>query len=158
MLSAWCQQTAAIVFNIPDRTVPRLRLIVGSSGPRIDEVDFTVPLADLGNGNPITSTSSISFQMVIRARASSPLTGILSVDSSTPLSNGSSTLPFGDISWTSRYGDIPGGTFDGTAYQVLVTYPSSVRVNDRLTFIYANTRILEAGTYTGRVVYTLAFP
>jgi len=158
ILFTWSLQAQAIVFNLPDRSVPRLRLFVGQSGPTINEVVFTVPIAELGNGTPITSSPSIRFRMVIRATAANPLVGTLSVNSSTSLSNGSSTLSFRDISWTSRDGDIPDGSFDGMPDQTLVSYPSSVRVDDMLTFSYANTSILEAGTYTGRVVYTLAFP
>ena len=42
---------------------------------------------------------------------------MLTVDSSIPLTNGAATLPFTEISWTSRDGDVPAGRFDGSNFR-----------------------------------------
>jgi len=83
---------------------------------------------------------------------------VLTVDSSIPLTNGAATLPFTEISWTSRDGDVPAGRYDGSNNQFLLSFPNSFLIRDSHRFSYENTSILEAGTYTGRVTYTLSMP
>lgn len=85
------------------------------------------------------------------------------------LSNGSGgTIPFSQISWTSRGnasggGDEPGpqpflaGTFSPGS-QVIGTIARNQWAESCLTFSYANAAVVPAGTYTGTVVYTLTAP
>jgi hypothetical protein len=149
----------AVVFNIANRAVPRLSIRVGSSGSTINRVNFDVSSAAIGNGTPVAGSSRINFRLVIRAPASNPLTAFLTVDSSTPLGNGSgATIPVSDIRWTARDGDIPSGSYAGTINQLLASFTSSVRVTDRHTFSYLNQNIYDAGTYNGQVTYTWFAP
>ena len=149
----------AVVFNISNRAVPRLSIRVGSGGSTINRVNFNVSSAAIGDGTPVAGSHQIDFRLVIRAPASSPLTAYLTVDSSTPLANGSgATIPVSEISWTARDGDIPSGSYAGTSNQLLGSFTSSVRVDDRHTFSYNNQNIYDAGTYNGQVTYTWAAP
>jgi len=149
----------AVVFNISNRAVPLISIRVGSGGSVINRVNFNVSSAAIGNGTPVAGSRRILFRLVIRAPAGNPLTGFLTVDSSTPLVNGSgATIPASEISWTARDGDIPSGSYAGTSNQLLASFTSSVRVVDRHTFSYANGNIYEAGTYNGQVTYTWSAP
>ena len=149
----------ARVFNIRNGAPPEISIRVGSGGRNISRVDFLVPSADIGSGIPVDSNRKINIRLVIRAPAANPLTGFLTVDSSTPLDNGSgATIPASEISWTARSGDIPSGSFAGTSNQPLASFTSSARVTDRHTFSYANRNIYDAGTYNGQVTYTWSAP
>jgi len=151
--------TEAMVFVIKDDAPPEISIQVGSGGRNISRVNFLVPSAEIGNGTPIDSHKKINIRLLIRAPASNPLTGFLTVDSSTPLDNSSgSTIPASEISWTARHGDIPSGSFAGTSNQPLASFTSSIRMFDRHTFSYANRNIYDAGTYNGQVTYTWSAP
>jgi len=148
----------AVVFNINDRTTPLISIRVGNRNS-ISRVDFTVTGTDVGNGTPVDGNRGINFTLVIRATAANPLTGFLTVDSATPLDNGSGgIMPATEINWVARDGDIPSGSYAGTTNQTLASFVSSVRVRDRHTFQYRNTNIFDAGTYNGQVTYTWAAP
>lgn len=73
------------------------------------------------------------------------------------------TIPFTQISWTSAgNGDtgaepFPAGAFTGAA-QTLGTIARNRWSESCHTFSYANSAIRAAGTYTGRVTYTLTAP
>ena len=149
----------AITFNLRNDATPRLSIRVGASN-NISEVSFAVPAARLGNGTPVAGSPGIRIELRIQASGANPLTGYLSADSlSNPLTNeNGNTIPFSEISWTAQDGDIPSGSFNATTSQPLVSFPSSGRIRDRHTFSYANTVDVEAGTYSGRIVYTWAIP
>lgn len=91
-------------------------------------------------------------------------TAVLAADSSTPLSDGTgNTIPFPQISWTS-YGNgdggaqpIPAGTFNGST-QTLANFPVNTWQESCHSFSYANALVPAAGTYAGRVTYTLTAP
>ena len=156
----WVPDSEAMTFNIRNRAKSHISIRVGAGGNKVSIVEFTVPVTALGNGSPITSSQPIEIRLVIRGRAGSPVTGILSADSfSNPLTNSSgNTLPFSDISWIASDGDIPSGTFNEDTNQILATFQSSNLIFDNHTFSYANTRDVAAGTYNGRIVYTWAAP
>lgn len=153
-----------INFDLANRAKPKISILVGKHGKKnTNEVLFTVPASQLGNGTAITDPRSIIIQLDIRASGATPLTGFLTVDSfSKPLKNTSvtstSTIPFSEISWTARDGDIPSGSFNGTQNQPLVNFQSSQRYTDYHTFSYANTLAIESGIYEGSVTYTWAVP
>jgi len=71
------------------------------------------------------------------------------------------TLPFTQISWTSGgNGDagaepFPAGSFTGTS-QVVGSISNNQWAESCWTFSYKNTVVPAAGTYTGRVLYTLS--
>ena len=146
-----------IIIRSPRNLPPSIFIRVGGGGGRVSEVDFDIPSANVGDGTPITGSRRIRIR--VRARAFPPNSRIVNMvaDSSNPLANGPSTTPFTSISWISSDADIPSGTFNGGT-QLLMTFFNSRRIRSRHTFSYSNTQILEAGTYTGTVTYTLSMP
>jgi len=159
----WSAVAEAIIINLNNRATTRLAIRVGGGGNNISVVTFSVPATQLGNTTDITGTPDIRFRLQLRASGANPVTASLSVDSPAALDNNdiasSDSIPFSDIRWVSRDGDIPSGTFTGTGPgQHIVDVQSSRRYSDFHTFIYANTAALEAGTYEGRVIYTFAAP
>ncbi len=73
------------------------------------------------------------------------------------------SIPFSQISWTSGgNGDsggepFPAGSFTGTS-QVVGSIAHDQWAESCWTFSYSNTAVPAAGTYTGRVLYTLSAP
>jgi hypothetical protein len=147
----------------------------------INQVSVAVPAVAVGNAAPqvmtTNSTQSNSFfdnfatcnvpaQMYVggyfRQPTTTTATASLQVTSPPTLTSGTDTIPFNQISWTSTANgnaaaDIPAGTFTGGA-QFLVNIASNRWLENCHTFSYANTSIAPAGTFTGRVVYTLVAP
>ena len=90
--------------------------------------------------------------------------GTLTVTAPATLTNGAgNSIPFSQISWTSTgNGDtgaqpFPAGAFTGGT-QTLATFPVNTWRESCHTFSYANANRVAAGTYTGRVTYTLSVP
>ena len=148
----------AKVFTLKNVATPTLSIQVGDK-KKVTEVSFDVAAADIGSAIPVDGTKKIKFTLILRATAANPLTGFLTVDSATPLSNGGGgILPTSQISWIAKDGDIPSGTFAGTTNQPLTSFVSSRRVTDTHNFLYLNQNVYDAGTYTGQVTYTWAAP
>ena len=139
---------------------PQLRLTIGTTGTTIDTVGFTIPAASMGNGVAITGSPAITLIVRARSNTTNARTATLTVNSATQLTNTTTgaKLPFTAISWTASDTGIPSGAFNGTAAQVLMSVQNSRQVTTTHTFSYANTQILEAGNYTGQVIYTLTMP
>ena len=139
-----------------------VRIRVGAQ-TGVTTVTFNVPATQFGDGTPIEGAPASVIIEASARRASRPhLRFIISVDSSTPLSNGTSTISFTNISWTAEDGGnrgIPSGNFDGSPAQV-VRRPTRTRwlITDYHTFYYNNTQIVPSGTYTGSVTYTVSIP
>lgn len=147
------------MFTLKDAAPPEILIQVGGGGKSIHTVTFDVPLANAGDGTPIAGSRRIWIRLEIRSTAATPLTGFLTVDSSTPLDNGAGgTIPVSDISWTSEDGEIPSGSYTGTSNQLLASFSGSLRIRDRLSFSFANDALYDAGTYTGQVTYTWSAP
>lgn len=146
----------------------------------INSVSVNVPSAALGTGVQAMTTDStvtispydsfsfctVPAQVYVGGFYRTPGAagnGTLSVTSPATLSNGlGDTLPFTAISWVSGgTGDavatIPSGTFTG-ATQTLYSVTRNNWFESCLAFRYANTALVPAGTFTGRVTYTLAAP
>jgi hypothetical protein len=74
------------------------------------------------------------------------------------------TIPFSSIGWTSSgIGDagaepFPAGTFVAGGVQSVGAMSSNTWNESCLTFSYANNLVPAAGTFTGRVLYTLSSP
>ncbi len=155
----------------------------GTSGP-VNLVQVTVPAAQLGNGTDLQmtsdSTQSTSLyadgyntcptpasQVMVGAgyrRNSGSANATLTVSSPTALVNATGdTIPFTEISWTvsapgsSAPNVIPAGTFNGST-QTLATVPGNTYFENCHTYVYANNAVRAAGTYNGRVTYTLSSP
>ncbi len=139
-----------------------IRLRVGAPAG-VTTVIHNVPATQIGDGTPIVGTPN-SILIEASARRVNLFQAIftnfiLSVDSSIPLSSGSNTIPFTDISWTAQDGTIPSGSFSGTPGQVILGATRAIwQVRDWHTFYYNNMRVVPSGTYTGRVTYTAAIP
>lgn len=96
--------------------------------------------------------------------ADGPASATLRVTSPASLTSAAGdTIPFSQISWAvSAAGSpspaiIPAGTFNG-ATQTLATIPANTYIENCHSFSYANSAIRAAGTYNGRVTYTLSSP
>ena len=159
----------------------RLILQVGSTAATVNRVNISVPGASVGNGTAVASTNvtpasptcpanTVLIDAQARSTGGARRTATLTADSSTPLSSGGFTIPFSQVAWTSSTPGggpngclntpvtIPSGTFTGSAGQSLVTFGTSQRACACAQFSYLNQNIVSAGTYTGRVTYTLAMP
>jgi len=144
---------------------PQLHLAVGSLGTTVDTVTFSVAPGSEGNGVPVLGDQPILIEVATRRSGSAggPTTVILTVDSSTPLTNrtnpGAPPIPMTQISWTASGGVFPAGpvAFSGSASQLVLSFfapNGNTSMEDTLTFSYANSSIPQAGTYMGTVVYT----
>lgn len=152
---------AEIVFNFWGAPA-EVRIRVGAA-VGITTVTHNVPATNVGDGTPVAGTpgSVIIEASARRANFFSALSTnfIVSADSSTPLSNGTDTISFTNISWTAQDEDIPSGQFTGTPAQVILPPTRAFwLVRDWHTFFYNNTQIVPYGTYTGRVTYTVSVP
>jgi len=136
----------------------QISIQVGSGGGAIDVVGFTLPANQVADGTEITGTPSVEIEVSARRANPNTATYTLTVDSSQPLVNGAHAIPFTLFRWTTSDADIPAGTFDGTANQLLLQFQNSRRISNTHTFIYANTVVPEPGTYLGQVTYTLSAP
>ena len=153
---------------------------------QVNQVSVTVPANQLGNGaaQQMTSNSTQSASPVDnftvctppvqvyvggsyqRSNATDgPATALLQVTSPANLTSAAGdVIPFTQLSWTTSAlgGDatpnvIPAGTFTGGT-QTLTTIPANRYVENCHTFSYANAALRAAGTYDGRVTYTLSTP
>jgi hypothetical protein len=93
-----------------------------------------------------------------------PASATLSVTSPPSLTSaGGDTIPFSEIGWSvAAPGSptpnvIPAGSFSG-AQQTLATIPAGTYIENCHSFTYANSAVRAAGTYDGRVTYTLTSP
>lgn len=158
---------------------------VGTGG-FVNEVQVTVPVNAVGTGaaQPMTTNSTqstslwadgylicsnVSRQVLIGAgyrRNSGAANATLTVFSPTSLTHTvtGDTIPFSQISWTvsasgsSTPNVIPAGTFVGGSTQTLATVPGNRYFENCHTYSYANSAVRAAGTYNGRVTYTLSAP
>lgn len=147
----------------------------------INVVSVAVPAAQVGSGTPqvmtTNSTQSNSFldgfatcnapaQLYIsgfyRRPSTTAAVATIQVTSPANLTSGSDVIPFSQISWTSTANgnptaDIPAGTFTGGT-QFLVNVGANRWLENCHVFSYANQDVRPAGTFTGRVVYTMTAP
>jgi len=154
----------------------------GTSGP-VNLVSVSVPAAALGNGssqamtsNAMSGTSPYDGRQFCNAPSEVYVggfnrksnngqgtggDGVLSVAVSTPLTNAAgNTIPFSEIGWTSGGNGgqpFPSGTFTG-GVQSLGAFPANTWRESCHRFSYLNSSIVAAGTYNGRVTYTLSIP
>lgn len=158
--------TARVDFSI---TIPRfLSLRVGTTGAPIDLVTFTVPGANVGDGNPIAGAGGDLGGGQVTASVLGN-GGNVSLQASTggALSNGSS----GTIDWTqvttasSNPSLAAPALVNGNSAAVAIAATNGV-VNQTATWTYSyeNDNVIEAGTYggvnvnNGRVTYTASLP
>jgi hypothetical protein len=146
----------------------------------VNVVSVTLPANAVGTGAAqamsSNSTQSLSFydgyavcnppgQVYVGGWARLPSgsgNAVLTVSSPANLTSGGNAIPFSQISWTSTANgntspDIPAGTFNGGTI-TLRNIAAGTWVENCHSFSYANTAVVAAGTYTGRVTYSLAMP
>lgn len=147
----------------------------------INQVTVTVPVANLGAGTLAMSTDStvtasandgmifctVPSQVYVSGFFRTPgasANATLTATAPVALVNASGdTIPFNTVSWISGgIGDItatiPSGTFVGGASQTLLSVTRNTWFESCLQFNYANAQIVAAGSFTGRVTYTLTAP
>ncbi len=147
----------------------------------VNSVSVTVPAASLGAGTQAMTTNSavtaspydgynfcsVPSQVYVGGFYRTPgAAGNATLSATSPASltsAGGDTLPFSTISWVSGgNGDatatIPSGSFVGGTTQALLSIARNRWFESCLQFNYANTALVAAGTFTGRVTYTLTAP
>jgi hypothetical protein len=152
----------------------------------VNVVSVTVPVAQVGNGtaqamttNSTASTSNLDsfafcnlpnqlyvggFYRSTSATAGSATATLQASVPATLVNAGGRTIPFSQISWTSAgNGDtgaqpFPAGTFVNGGTQAIGTISRNQWAESCHTFAYANSAVVAAGTFTGRVTYTLSAP
>lgn len=147
----------------------------------INRVSVTVPAASLGAGPVTMATDStvtaspydgrafctVPTQVYVGGFYRTPGTAanaMLSATTPASLVNASGdSIPFNKVSWISAGASdtgttIPNGSFAGGASQVLLGITRNTWFESCLQFSYANAQMVGAGTFTGRVSYTLTAP
>lgn len=171
ILSAFCVPGYALRFSVTS-SPPFVFIQIGHGdlstyglfGPpssQVDEVTFPFPAGvTAGDTTPIVGTPVIPIAF-LGYSGGNQANYQVAMSSTGRLSNGTGgEISFSQISWTTQDGDIPAGTFsDIPTSQFLQQYNfrgnRARGVVDYLTFSYANTTVPPAGTYTGRVTYTI---
>ena len=149
--------TARLDFRITIPTI--LYLQVGTAGTTRDLVTFAV--TDVPGSGAVAGTSSGTNPVPVRVAAlvGAAATVTLRADSSSPLTNGSTTIPFTEISWTAA-GNFSSGAFSGAAAQQLDQFTGPGNRTGSYAFSYANNNYYPAtvAPYNGTVTYTLSSP
>ena len=143
-------------------TVPATNL---GGGPRAMTTDSTVTASPYDGFTFCTVPAQVYIGGFFRTPGSSASANAsLSVQADSALVNaGGQTIPFNSVSWVSGgNGDatatIPSGTFVGGASQTLLSVTKNTWFESCLQFNYANAQLVPAGTFKGRVIYTMTAP
>ena len=152
---------------------------VPGNNTTINSVLVTVPTASVGSGSQAMATDStvsnsaldgfsfctVPAQVYVGGFYRSPgAASVATLSSTSPpnLTSGPDVVPFTSVSWVSGGNSDPvatiaSGTFNG-ATQTLYSAAQNSWFESCLSFNYANNVVPPAGTFTGRVVYTLSAP
>ena len=154
---------------------------VPGDNPTVNNVTVTVPAASVGTGpvamttdSTVTASSWDGFNFCPALGSTVYVGGffrapngggsaVLTAQSPTSLTNGAGdSIPFNQISWVSSGAQdptptIPSGTFTGGT-QNLYSMTRNRWFESCFAFSFANSALLPAGNYTGRVTYTLTAP
>jgi hypothetical protein len=153
-----------------------------ANNPTVNVVSVNVPAAQVGSGTAqamtTDSTASRSLydnfvfcnlpgQLYIggfyRSTGNSGAATLVATSPASLINSTGNTIPFNQISWTSSgIGDsgaqpFPAGTFVG-GVQTIGAISRNQWAESCHTFSYGNSTVVAAGTYTGRVTYTLSAP
>jgi hypothetical protein len=154
---------------------------IPANNATVNNVTVTVPAATVGAGTvPMTTDStvtaspydgfafcSVPAQVYVGGFFRTPgasANATLAAQADTALVNATGeTIPFSSISWISGGAQdptptIPSGTFVGGAAQTLLSVTNNTWFESCLQFNYANAQLVPAGTFKGRVKYTLTSP
>lgn len=183
LLSNWAQAfvipinpgARALYLRVGDGNLARIgNNIFLSNNPTQSQVSATVPASQLGNGvsqampgNVATSdgcgVDDIVVSSIYRRPGNQAGMATLVADASLPLNVSPAdiinVIPFTQIRWVSTDTSVlPSGTFTGSTNQFLASFPGNSYSETCLSFFYANTNVVAAGTYNGEVTYTLSAP
>jgi hypothetical protein len=165
--------TANVDFRI---TIPRVLFLQVGTGAlfannaAVDLIDFVVPAASVGDGNPVAATAGSgdlgTGSVTARVRGNGGNV-TLAATTAGALSNGSG----GSIDWTEITTTLAAGTLPiiplpngATASNLLNAVAGVVNQSAQWTYSYDNTAIVPAGVYgginanNGRVTYTASMP
>lgn len=156
---------------------------VPGTNTTVNLVSATLSVADVTSGSAVTMTSdspittspydgwsfcNVPQQVYVggfnRYKNKHGSSASLSVSAPSALTNAAGdTISFGTISWTvSGNGDtvnaFPDGSFTPGGTVFLYTMPANQWAEGCMAFSYSNASVVGAGTYTGRVTYTLTVP
>ena len=140
--------------------IPRfISFRVGSPGTAVDIVQFDVAAADVGNTTPVNRSNASGAPIPVALLSNVGNVNLSASGSGTGLSNGTTTIPWSQITGTSSNASalpVPG---IGAAATTL-TAPASgvISSNANWSFQYQNSSVVGAGTYNGTVTYTAATP
>lgn len=158
--------SARVDFQI---TIPRfLSLRVGTAGAPVDLVNFTVPAANVGNATPVAGTGgNLGAGAVTATVLGNGGNVTLQATTAGPIGNGSAgAINWSQITTASSNPSLPAPVLaNGASAGVAVAAAAGV-VNQTATwtYSYANTDVIESGTYGGvntnnsRVTYTASLP
>lgn len=142
-------------------TIDTMRLALSgvTMGNGVSQI-FTTNIPNNRGSAPGTLTCSSTSQVYVSARqrrtVGSATRATLSVRAQ--VLAGPATFSLGDISWTTDgSAGIAAGSFNGSV-QTLGSIDTREGLENCLTFRYANTSLLAAGTYSIRATYTLVSP
>jgi hypothetical protein len=147
----------------------------------VNLVSVTVPAAAVGNGVAqsmqatgrttsdwdnfaFCNTNQVYIGGFYRRTGGGTDNATLTVVAPANLTNGASTIPMSQISWTSSgNGDtggqpIPAGTFTGGSQVLANNFQNNTWRESCMSFSYANQTLVAAGTYDATVTYTLTAP
>lgn len=150
------------------------------SGGAVNTVAVTVAAADLFTGvdQPMSSTSRATsdydgFTFCVTGQTyiggffrggNGAGNATLTATVSSPLTSGTSTIPFSQVRWTaSGIGDgaatqpIPGNNFGDVAKNI-ASFPVNRWQESCHSFFYDNDAVVAAGNYVGTITYTLTAP
>ncbi len=160
--SAWANNPS---INLVQVSVSAAQLLSGAALPMTGNSTQATSLLDNWLTCPTPASQVLIGASYRRSNAGDgPASATLSVNSPAHLSTpGGDTIPFSQISWTvaapgsPRPNVILAGTFSG-ASQTLATVPANRYIENCHSFFFANSALRAAGTYGGRVTYTLSSP
>lgn len=144
--------------NVVTVTVPASQLITGAD----QAMSSTSRLTSDYDGFSFCNTGQTYIGGFYRRPGNSG-TATLTATVTTPLTSGSSTIPFSQIRWTaSGNGDgggqpVPSNNF-GDVSKNIATFPVNSWRESCHSFFYDNDNVVAAGTYVGTITYTLTAP
>lgn len=143
-----------------------------SGGPSAAQMGQATPIALMSNSTQSSSPldgvpvcgppSQVYLGAAYRHPAAAAASAQLQVISPPSLTSGQGQLPISTLSWSSTGGrdpgaDLPSGRF-AAGTQTLRSLRANRWVEGCLSFSYANTHVVPAGLYVGRVTYQLSAP
>lgn len=153
--------SARLEFRVVVPTILFMQVDTGTNfanNATIDLVDFNVPTADVGTGNPTPGLSSAPVTARVVTNGNS--VSLTARGSAGGLTNGAQSIPWSQI-MAAAGGSLPHPAIGDGVAGAASTLVASAGVLDRSStwsFSYRNSNTLPAGNYGGQVTYTAALP